>query len=60
MNEEPIKAQEVQYWTKGQLFEKDVEELKRRMGLPSNIVEAGPTTDHVTDTSKLIKEAKDK
>ena len=57
MDKEPLEAQDVQHWTIAQLFSKDVEELKRHMGLPSKIVEANPTTDHVPDASKLIKEA---
>jgi hypothetical protein len=51
-------VQDVQHWTTAQRFEKEVQELKRRMGMPSKIVEVDPTTDHVHDSVKLIKEAK--
>ena len=43
-----------QHWTTRQLFEKEVHELKRRMGLPSKIVEADTPRNRITDNDQKV------
>lgn len=57
MNDEPLEAQSVEHWTLDQLLARSLEEWKKRLGLPSKIVDAKPS-DQSAEVSKLITDVK--
>jgi hypothetical protein len=54
MNEEPLIPQSVEHWTLDQLLSRSLEEWKKRLGLPSKIVEA-EKLQQVKDNSKVTE-----
>lgn len=59
MNKEPIIPQSVEHWTFDQLLARSLEEWKKSLGLPSNIVEAEKPKNHSAEDSKMVEDTKE-